>query len=177
MKDMQTIPDEPAPSEQTLRTIDSRFINVDRLAEEIARSMGLTKGAFGLEVVSITNDIFQRSARKEVQLYRDDRPHPFHSDGLESFYGGLRLTIDDADRLRVQYHGPFAQPQTRKNRGTEKKWTEEALEKLSAYREKHGTQKTAETHNMSVARVRKLLPIEPKKPKPVGPWSGLGKRK
>lgn len=174
---MKDIPDAPAPSEQVLRPFDSRFVNVDRLAEEIARAMGLTKSAFGLEVFSITNDIFQRAARKEVQLYRDDRPHPFHGDGLESFYGGLRLTIDDADRLRVQYLGPFAQPQTRKNRGTEKKWTEEALEKLSAYREKHGTQKTAETHNMSVARVRKLLPTEPKSPKSLGPWNGLGKRK
>ena len=174
---MKDVPDAPAPSEQLLRPVDSRFVNVGRLAEEIARAMGLTKSAFGLEVVSITNDIFNRAAHKEVQLYRDDRLHPFHGDGLESFYGGLRLTIDDADRLRVQYLGPFSETNERQQRGTEKKWTKEALEKLAAYRERYGTKKTAETHGLSPARVRKLLPGEPKNPKSTGVWNGLNTKK
>lgn len=60
--------------------------------------------------------------------------------------------------------------------GTPKKWTEENLRKLAAFREEKGTQAAAEEFGISTARVRQLLPNTPsnsKKPEPRGPWGGL----
>ena len=49
---------------------------------------------------------------------------------------------------------------------TPKRWTEEHLEQLGAYRKAHGTKKAAEHFGVSEARVRQLLPSD--KPQPKG---------
>lgn len=47
-----------------------------------------------------------------------------------------------------------------------KRWTTEKLAEVKAYREKHGTKKTAAHYQVSEARIRELLPGD--KPKPKG---------
>lgn len=104
------IEDKPAPSEQVLRPNDSRLVNVDRLAQEIARAMGLTKIEFAHKAMTIANAVFARASRGEIQLYCEDRPFPFDKDENESMHGGLRLTSADADALRAFYLDALSDP-------------------------------------------------------------------
>lgn len=97
--------DAPAPTEQVLRPNDVGFVNVDRLSESIAREMGYSGTAFGLEVVNIQNWIFSRAQLEEFRLYREDKPFPFIVDALYEMHGGLRLTDADASKVRVKFLG------------------------------------------------------------------------
>ncbi|MDZ4145389.1 MAG: hypothetical protein U1D29_12810 [Burkholderiales bacterium] len=86
----------------------AQFVVVDQLAREIARAKGLTKAAFGLEVIGIRNDILSRADAGEIQLYQEAGPYPFLRGGLEASHGSLRLTTSDATSLRSHYLGQSA---------------------------------------------------------------------
>jgi hypothetical protein len=62
------------------------------------------------------------------------------------------------------------------NTGTAKRWTDEKLEELKAYRSKHGTKKTAEYFGISDGLVRQKDPIKEKNKNANGYWGGLTKR-
>ncbi len=96
------INDVPAPSEQVLRPIETGLVNVDRLAESIARELDYTGSAFALEVVHIQDWIFGRARAGELRLFREDKPFPFILDGLYELHGGLRLS--DAEAAKVEIH-------------------------------------------------------------------------
>lgn len=102
--------EEIPPSQKQLRPLDSRLVNIDRLAQEIVRAMGLTKSEFGLKVMTIENAVFAKAKRGEIQLYCEDRPFPFDRDENESMHGGLRLTRSDADELRTFYLDSLSDP-------------------------------------------------------------------
>jgi hypothetical protein len=57
--------------------------------------------------------------------------------------------------------------------GSDRRWTEEMLSALDAFRTKHGTKAAADKFNVSAARVRSLLPRN--KPKPT-PFSAITRR-
>lgn len=69
---------------------------------------------------------------------------------------------------------PQASPEPVQAAPAVKRWTDEALAELAAYREKHKTKKAAEHFGISESLVRRLLPRE-KKPTTT-PFSGLGSR-
>lgn len=102
--------EELPPSQKQLRPLDSRLVNIDRLVQEIAREMGLTKAEFGRKVMAIENAVFAKATRGEIQLYCEDRPFPFDRDENESMHGGLRLTKIDADQFRSFYLDSLSDP-------------------------------------------------------------------
>lgn len=60
-----------------------------------------------------------------------------------------------------QHSQPASAPEPdRTMRNSNKRWTASELDELRAYRSQHGTKKAAEKFNISVARVRQLLPAE-----------------
>ena len=87
------------PSRLETRQVDAGLVNIDRLAQEIARAMGLAKVEFAFTAMTIANAVFAKASRGEIKLYREVIPHPFDMDENESMHGGLRLTIADADAL------------------------------------------------------------------------------
>lgn len=97
----------PAASQQQMRPVDSRLVNIDRLAEEIARTVAkmrqVSAAGYGLEAVEMKKEIFERVISEGVQLYREDCPLPFLRNGLQAPYTGLRLKVEDADALRAFY--------------------------------------------------------------------------
>jgi len=95
--------DAPPASQQALRPVDSRLVNIDRLAQEIARAMGLAKVNFTIKAMTIANAVFAKASRGEIQLYCEVDPYPFNKDENETMHGGLRLTIADADALKAFY--------------------------------------------------------------------------
>lgn len=97
--------DTPLPSQQVLRPSDSGYVNIDRLAEIIARTMGYSGSAYALEVVNIQNLIFARARQGALRVYREDKLLPFHIEGIEDLYGGLRLAQIDADKVRADLLG------------------------------------------------------------------------
>ncbi len=97
--------DTPLPSQRVLRPSDSGYVNIDRLAEIIARMMGYSGSAYALEVVNIQNLIFGRARQGALRVYREDKLLPFHMEGIEDLHGGLRLAQIDADKVRADLLG------------------------------------------------------------------------
>ena len=136
------VEDKAAPSEQVLRSTDSRLVNVDRLAQEIARAMGFARVEFALKVITIANAVFARASRGEIQLYCEDRPFPFDKDENESMHGGLRLTNVDADALRAFYLDSLSDPLAKPNQTPQA--TAVAQQEVAADRANHGHKSNAE---------------------------------
>ncbi len=94
-----------AASQQTPRSFHPKLVNIDRLAAEIGREQGYIGAEFGLQVVGLTNAMLKAASKGELQLYCEERPTPFNVDGLELLHSGLRVTAEDADRLRELHVG------------------------------------------------------------------------
>lgn len=105
----QQIEDTPAVSQQQLRPVDSRLVNIDRLAQEIARDISQQRGAspaeHGLEVLEMTRELVEQINQRGIQLYREDCALPFLQGGIQAAHGGLRIKVEDAATLRSFYLG------------------------------------------------------------------------
>lgn len=105
----QQIEDAPAASHQQLRPLDSRLVNIDRLAIEVAREISGQRCAspaeHGLELLEMTRDLIEQITQRGFQLYREDCALPFLQGGIQAAHGGLRIKVADADTLRTFYLG------------------------------------------------------------------------
>lgn len=101
--------DAPAPSQQQLRPVDSRLVNIDTLGKEIARDISWQRSAspaeHGLEVLEMTRDLMEQIAQRGFQLYREDCALPFLLGGIQAVHGGLRIKVEDAETLCSFYLG------------------------------------------------------------------------
>lgn len=108
-QDHQQIEDAPAASQQQMRPFDSRLVNLDTLAKEVAREISRQRNAtpaeHGLEVLELIHDIIEQTKQRDFQLYREDCVLPFLQGGVQSEHGGLRIKAEDADTLRSFYLG------------------------------------------------------------------------
>ncbi|MCZ2103089.1 MAG: hypothetical protein OZ923_03200 [Comamonadaceae bacterium] len=106
-----------------------------------------------------------------------NRPLPFATSGCCIDVEELAQFLEsNRDEVRIRIIQADTQRGANDTASTGKKWTPERRQKLASYRKKHGTKAAAEHYGISGARIRELLPKEPKeakKPKKAVPYSAF----
>ena len=142
----------------------------------------------------MSNDLDEINAEIQIWERREQNALiPSEAIAAEQKLAGLRAKRDGilsrlSDAGQDQPQATFSQSQAASNSDSDnveqveheqlvpntKRWTDEALAELEAYRKKHGTKNAGEHFGISAARVRYLLPREKKQASNI--FSGLGQR-